>query len=93
MSNNVQKRIVVDAVADKTGNTRKYTAKVINEFLSEVSTELTKGNRLEFRGFGVFEVVTRKKKRARNPKTGEEVIVPPQKAVKFKMGKGMNDVV
>lgn len=93
MSNNVHKRVIVNAVAGQTENTRKYTSKVINKFLSEVKKELSRGNRLEFRGFGVFEVVTRKEKKARNPKTGDEVIVPPQKTVKFKMGKGMNDIL
>ena len=93
MPNNVRKRTIVNTVADLTNNTRKYTSEVIEQFLAEITDELSDGNRLEFRGFGVFEVVTRKKKRARNPKTREEVIVPPQKAVKFKMGKEMREVL
>ena len=92
MLKNVRKRNVVNKIAELTNNTRKYTSKVVEQFLSEIMEELAKGNRLEFRGFGVFEVVTRKQKRARNPKTKEEVIVPPQKTVKFKMGKEIKKI-
>ena len=88
-SSNVRKRTVVDKVAELTGNTRKYTSDVIELFLSEMIQELGEGNRLEFRGFGVFEVVTRKQKLARNPRTNEELMVPPHKVVRFKMGKEM----
>lgn len=92
MSPNVHKRTIVNTVADLTDNSRKYTAEVIDKFLSEITDELAQDNRLEFRGFGIFEVVQRKKKKARNPKTKEEVIVPPQKTVKFKMGKEMREL-
>ena len=91
MSNNVRKKAIINKVAELTDNTQEYTRKVIEQFLSEIMHELAKGNRLEFRGFGVFEVVTRRQKRARNPKTKEEVIVPPHKVVRFKMGKEMRN--
>jgi len=91
MSKNVRKKSIINTVAERTNNTQDYTRRVIEKFLSEIMHELGKGNRLEFRGFGVFEVVTRKQKRARNPKTKEEVLVPPHKVVRFKMGKEMRN--
>ena len=93
ISNNIRKRSIINKVADETKNTQEYTRKVIESFLNEIVAELANGNRLEFRGFGVFEVVTRKQKRARNPKTKEEVIVPPHKVVRFKMGKEMRNIL
>ena len=90
-SQNVHKRTLVQNVAVKTNNTSKDTSEIIETFLSEIVNELSKGNRLEFRGFGVFEVVNRSRKLARNPRTNEEVVVPSRKAVKFKMGKSMRD--
>jgi len=91
MSPNIRKKSIINKIAEATNNTQEFTRTVIEEFLNEIMSELSQGNRLEFRGFGVFEVVMRKEKLARNPKTSEEVIVPPHKVVRFKMGKEMRD--
>jgi len=64
---------------------------VVQEFMNEVVEELAKGNRLEFRGFGVFGIVKRKPRIARNPHTGEQVKVPGKRAVVFKMGRLMRE--
>ena len=53
--------------------------------------ELTNGNRLEFRDFGVFEVRERAARIAQNPKTLEQVQVPARKAVRFKIGRLMRE--
>jgi nucleoid DNA-binding protein len=55
----------------------------IQNFLSEVISELAKGNRLEFRDFGVFETTRRAAREAQNPKTLERIHVPAKRAVKF----------
>ncbi len=52
---------------------------------------LATDGRLELRNFGVYEVKTRKPRKARNPRTGEEVMVPSRKSVTFKGGKFMTD--
>ena len=55
---------------------------------------LTEGNRLEFRDFGVFEVVERKQKVGRNPKNPSvAVIIPARRAVKFSPGKKMKRLI
>ncbi len=54
---------------------------------------LASEGRLELRNFGVYEVKTRKPRKARNPRTGEEVMVPSRKSVTFKGGKFMTDRV
>ena len=93
MSRNIRKKSLINKVAQATDNTQEYTREVIERFLAEMIGELAKGNRLEFRGFGVFEVVMRKQKRARNPKTRQEVLVPPHKVVRFRMGKEMKNIL
>ena len=93
MSRNIRKKSLINQVAQATNNTQEYTREVIERFLAEMIGELAKGNRLEFRGFGVFEVVMRKQKRARNPKTRQEVLVPPHKVVRFRMGKEMKNIL
>lgn len=54
---------------------------------------LASEGRLELRNFGVYEVKERKARKARNPRTGEEVIVPERKSITFKSGKFMTDRV
>ncbi len=61
---------------------------VVQAFLDEMTDVLTKGDRLEFRDFGVFEIVERKEKIGRNPKNPSVPIkIPARKAVKFTPGK------
>ena len=60
---------------------------IIQAFLDEIISELSKGNRLEFRDFGVFETRTRAARTAQNPKTLEPVEVPAKRTVKFKPGR------
>ena len=55
----------------------------------EIIAELGKGNRLEFRDFGVFETKIRKARKAQNPKTLAPVAVPEKRTVKFKVGRLM----
>ncbi len=50
------------------------------------------GERIELRGFGVFSVHPRKTGIGRNPRTGEEVRIPPAKAVRFKPGKDLQSL-
>ena len=63
----------------------------IQHLLDEITSELAQDNRLEFRGFGVFEPQTREARTAQNPKTLEKVHVPAKRTVKFKMGQAMRE--
>ena len=84
--NTITKRDLVQRIADSTGQTKVLVRDIIQRFLDEVSEELVRGNRLEFRKFGVFEVRSRPGRIAQNPKTLEKVHVPPKRVVKFKVG-------
>lgn len=67
---------------------------VIQSFLDKMTECLAGGERLEFRDFGVFEVVTRKRKIGRNPKKADEPIeIPERNAVKFTPGKKMRKII
>lgn len=89
----ITKKELVNRIADRTGQTKVVTKEVIQLFLDEIISELAQGNRLEFRDFGVFEVKSRKARRAQNPRTLEKVNVPPKKVVKFKVGRVMREKV
>lgn len=67
---------------------------VIQSFLDKMTESLAAGGRLEFRDFGVFEVVTRKRKIGRNPKRADEPIeIPERNAVKFTPSKKMKKTI
>src|SRR6476646_12137742 len=83
------KKELIDRIAERTGAKRVQVKRVVQQFLDEVVAELGKGNRLEFRDFGVFETKVRKARKAQNPKTLEPVEVPEKRTVKFKVGRLM----
>jgi integration host factor subunit beta len=85
----ITKRELVQRIAEKTGVQQIAAKEVIQSFLDEIITELSKGNRLEFRDFGVFEPKNKAHRVARNPRTGDKVEVPQKTTVKFKVGRLM----
>ena len=85
----VTKRELVQRIAEKTGAQQILAKEVIQGFLDEIIVELARGNRLEFRDFGVFEPKEKARRVARNPRTGERVDVPAKTTVKFKVGRLM----
>ena len=81
------KKELVNRIADSTYVKRVVAKTILQEFLDEIVSELAKGNRIEFRDFGVFETKTRQARIAQNPKTLEPVQVTAKRSVKFKMGR------
>jgi len=75
---------LVEQVAEKTGLTRTDVAAVVDNFLDAVKRSLEKNQGIEIRGFGTFKVKARKARKARNPRTGEEVPVPDRNVPVFK---------
>ncbi len=87
----ITKKELVDRIAERTQAKRVSVKRIIQAFLDEITAELCKNNRLEFRDFGVFETRTRVARIAQNPKTLERVEVPAKRTVKFKMGRLMRE--
>jgi integration host factor subunit beta len=89
----ITKKDLVERITTKTGVKRHEVKDVCQEFLDQIIIELRRGNRLEFRDFGVFEVKERAARIAQNPKTMQKVEVPAKRAVKFKVGRLMRESV
>ena len=87
----ITKKELVDKIAEKTGVTQSTVKTIVQEFLDEITSEVAKSNRLEFRDFGIFEVKERAARISQNPKTLEPVEVPAKRTVKFKMGRLMRE--
>ena len=63
----------------------------VKEILDAIGQSLSRGDRVEIRGFGSFALNSRPARIGRNPKTGEKVQVPPKYVPHFKAGKDMRD--
>jgi DNA-binding protein HU-beta len=78
---------IINEVVTRTGLTKTKAEIAVETVFGSMKKALAKGDRIELRGFGVFNVKPRKTGIGRNPRTGEEVNIPPGKAVRFKPGK------
>ncbi|MGD2109878.1 MAG: HU family DNA-binding protein [Phycisphaerae bacterium] len=85
----VTKKELIDRIADDLGCKRVLVKQIVQGFLDAIVDELSNGNRLEFRDFGVFESKVRAARQAQNPKTMAKVPVPAKRTVKFKVGRVM----
>jgi integration host factor subunit beta len=85
----ITKQELVDRIAESTQTKQTLVKAIIQNFLDEIISELAKGNRFEFRDFGVFEPRDRAPRTAQNPKTLERIHVPGKRVVKFKAGRLM----
>ena len=90
----ITKAEIVDAVYEKTGINRKDIKVALDIALEKIRDALAEGSIIELRGFGTFELRIRKgRKKARNPKTGEEVSVSSHGIAAFRAGKELRQLV
>jgi DNA-binding protein HU-beta len=83
---------IVNAVVTQTGISRAKAEQAVETVFAALKEALGRGERIELRRFGVFSVKPRKTGIGRNPRTGEEVSIPPGKAVRFKPGKELQEL-
>jgi integration host factor subunit beta len=91
----VTKKEIVKDIADVLGLTQLKTKEIVQMTFDAIIETLVNNSdhRIELRNFGVFEVKQRAARKARNPRTGERVDVPPKNVVTFKPGKRMEELV
>ena len=91
----VKKNQFVQILAEKGGVSKKQAGEYLDMFLSEVVKVLKSGadRKLNLSGFGVFKVVDRPARMARNPRTGEQVQVKASKKVRFLPAKALKEAV
>jgi DNA-binding protein HU-beta len=83
---------LVNAVVTKAGVSRSKAEDAVETVFQALKDAMGRGERIELRRFGVFNVRPRKTGIGRNPRTGEEVNIPPGKAVRFKPGKELQEL-
>jgi len=83
----VIKQDIVNRVAERMKISKVSAETAVESVFNSLKNALRNGERIELRGFGVFIVKPRKSGVGRNPRTGEEVAIPPGKTIRFKPGK------
>ncbi len=89
----MNKSELVEALATEKNLTYKKSEEIVNIIFDSMSDTLTRGGRIEIRGFGSFIVKDYKAYMGRNPKTGEVINVNPKKLPFFKVGKELRELV
>ncbi len=84
---------IVNKVAETSEISRVKAAQAVDTVIEGLRNALARGQRIELRGFGVFQVKQRKKGIGRNPKTGVEVKIPPGNTIRFKPGKELRNLL
>lgn len=87
------KKEIVKRISEEIGLTQLKTKDIVQRTLDAIIQTLVSEGRIELRNFGVFEVKQRAPRKARNPRTGAKVYVPPKNVVTFKPGKEMEELV
>ncbi len=88
------KRDLIERVAGRTSHiSQKDTEIVVNTIFNSMKEALNRGERIEIRGFGSFQVKVHKAHEGRNPKTGEDVHIPTKRRAFFKVGQELKDRV
>ncbi|HFE9852542.1 HU family DNA-binding protein [Enterococcus faecalis] len=89
----MNKQELAQAVAKKSGLTKKESTMAINALLDTIQESLAKGEAVNVVGFGNFMVRERAARKGRNPQTGKEITIPATKVPAFKAGKPLKDAV
>lgn len=86
---NMNKTELVSAVADKNNLTKKDAEEVVDSLLETIIDALNEGDKVNINAFGAFDVKVSPERKGRNPRTGEEIIIPERKTVTFKASKSI----
>lgn len=89
----LNKKQLVDIVAEETGFTKKDTTTVVDAVLSAITNSLAEGNKIDLSGFGKFEVKERAARQGINPVTKEKIEIAATKVPSFKAAKALKDAV
>lgn len=90
---NITKQYLIQEIAKSTGFVRNDIKTVVEQFLDLVGEKIVEGNTIEIRGFGTFACKPRKARPARNPRTGETVLIEERMVPTFKFSNDIKDKI
>jgi integration host factor subunit alpha len=90
-SSTLTKAKIIDAVAESNGYARKKSVETVEILLELIKSTLESGDDVMISGFGNFQVQNKKKRRGRNPATGEDMMLKRRRVVTFKCSGKLRD--
>ncbi len=87
----MNKTELITAVADKAELSKKDAENAVNAMIDTIMDAVALEDKVQIVGFGTFECRTRNEKLGKNPRTGEDMIIPASKVPAFKAGKAFKD--
>lgn len=89
----MNKAELIAKIAEESKLTKKAAETALDAFVTSVEGALKNGEKVQLVGFGTFEVRQRAARKGRNPQTKAEIKIPASKALVFKAGKALKDLV
>ena len=83
------KKEIIEDIYAKTGLDKKTASEGVETFFAVIKSNLSNGEDVGFSGFGKFHVREKRARRARNPKTGEEMTISPRRAITFSLSNSL----
>jgi len=83
---------IINRVSEEARITKVKAVEAVEAVFDAMKAAMQRGERIELRGFGVFQVKPRKRGIGRNPRTGKEVKIPPGRTIRFKPGKELQNI-
>ena len=84
------KNNLIDHISEATHGTKKDAELVLDTVLNSIAEALAKGEKVDLRGFGSFQVAGKKERQGRNPRTGETMTIPARNVAVFKPSKELS---
>jgi len=85
------KRELIKNLSARTGLTQKQVKGIVDGIFSEIASCLVSGKAVKILGFGSFSVYERKERKGINPRTGEEIVIPARRAIRFRASKNLRE--
>lgn len=89
----MNKAELVADVAERIGDSKSRGEEAVNAVFEAITDALKRGDEVRLPSFGVFVVSQTKERKARNPQTNEEVVVPAGRRAKFRAGKALKEAL
>ena len=84
---------LVEAIANEADISKSDAQSALDAFVSTVTNEMKKGDKVTIVGFGTFSTSNRAARTGRNPQTGQPIQIPAKKVAKFSAGKALKDAI
>tara|TARA_E500000081_G_C6049250_1_gene312846 strand:- start:385 stop:681 length:297 start_codon:yes stop_codon:yes gene_type:complete len=86
MNKTITKAEIVEHLHNELGLNKSECKQLVNDFFQEIKESLNKNEEVKLSGFGNFELIDKKSRPGRNPKTGENVTISARRVVTFRAG-------